>query len=207
MTTIGGYIKHARQVRKKTLEDLSDDTKIKQSFLKAIEREEWKRLPEFPVVLGFVKSIANALNLNTENLVAILKRDYPPQKLEINPRPEPKQEFRWSPKLTFFLGVSLVLIGVIGYLIFQYAGFLKAPSLEILRPEANQMVFGSSLEVSGITEPDTSVVVNTQPAFVDEEGRFYTELNVNRDVSAIEVIAKSRSGKETRKSINIQVQE
>lgn len=206
MTTIGEYIKQARKVRKKTIKDLSSDTKIKQSFIKAIEKEQWNKLPEYPSVSGFVKSIAGALEINQDNLVKILKRDYPPQKLQINPKPEPRPEFRWSPKLTFLAGIAIVLVGIVGYLIYQYAGFLKPPTLEIIRPEDNQIIRQEVLEVSGITDPEASVTVNTQPAFVDEEGRFYTELEITPEISVIDVLAKSRSGKETLKQVNIQVE-
>jgi cytoskeletal protein RodZ len=57
MNSIGKILKNARIKKKLSLSSLSDKTKIKRDFLDAIEKEEWEKLPEFPVVLGFVKSI------------------------------------------------------------------------------------------------------------------------------------------------------
>lgn len=206
MSTIGEYIKQARLVRKKSIKDVADETKIKETFLKSIESERWKELPEYPVVLGFIKSISNALNLNKENLVAVFRRDYPPQKLEINPRPEPKKEFSWSPKLTFALGIGIILVVVLGYLGLQYASFLKPPILEVIKPEQGAVIFSKNIEVSGLTEVDATVFVNSQPAFVDDKGRFYTEIEAKPETVTLEIVAKSRSGKETRKTVNITIQ-
>ena len=207
MSTIGQYIKQARKVRKKTIYDLSQETRIKESFLVAIEKENWKSLPEYPALLGFIKSIANALNLNKENLVAVFRRDYPLQKIEINPLPEPKQDFHWGPRLTFLLSAGVIVLGVIAYLLSQYFFFLTPPKLEIIKPERDKVVTEKTLEVSGTTEPDASVFVNTQPAYVDDDGRFYTEIEILPQTTKVEVVSKSRSGKETKKEVNITVQE
>lgn len=205
MKTIGQHLRDIRKIRKKSIEDLANQTKIKTKFIHLIEDEEWGKLPEYPVVLGFVKSISNALDINTQSIVALLKRDYPPQKLTVNPRPEIKEEFSWGPRLTFLAGVTAVLIMVIAYLIFQYFRFLAPPSLKIERPSEGQIISDPVVEIAGKTNSDVSVIVNDQPAFVDEEGNFYTEIEATESLSQIEVIATSRSGQETKEVISISI--
>lgn len=205
MKTIGATIKQVRKIRKLSIKELSEKTKIRETFIRDIEHEKWARLPEYPVVLGFIKSISNALEINTKNVVALLRRDYPPQKLIINPKPDPKPEFRWNPKLTFFTGVGIVLAVVIGYLVFQYSQFVRPPALDVIRPTEGQVVSGQSLEVSGTTDPNATVTVNDQPAYVDDSGHFYTELEISDQTSNIVVAAKSRSGKESREVRKINV--
>jgi len=205
METIGKQLKYIRKVRRKTIEDLSNETKIKKIFISRIEKEQWHLLPEYPVVLGFVKSISNALDLNTQNVVALLRRDYPPQQLDVNPKPEIKEEFRWGPRLTFLAGVTVVIVAIIGYLVFQYFRFLAPPKLIVSQPENNTVISTPLIEVSGMTDSDVSVTVNDQPAFVDDEGNFYTEIEVGESLSELEVIATTRSGQETKRTINVNI--
>ena len=88
MKTIGKFLKEARIRKGYSLSQLEDDTKIKKTFIEAVEKENWASLPDFPVTLGFVKNIAKYLGADERTAVAILKRDYPPQNLSINPKPD-----------------------------------------------------------------------------------------------------------------------
>lgn len=78
MISIGNYLKEARLKKKYSLAHVEGITKIKREFLEAIESQEWNKLPAFPVVSGFVKSIAKSLDLDEIQVVAFLRRDYPP---------------------------------------------------------------------------------------------------------------------------------
>src|SRR3989344_5479717 len=106
MRTIGSFLGKARKLKGLSIDDLSEETKIKKIFLYSIEAGQWHKLPEFQVVLGFVKSIASVLGLDREEAVALLRRDYPPQKVRVDPKPDISREFRWSPRLTFLLGIG-----------------------------------------------------------------------------------------------------
>src|SRR3990172_8865555 len=98
MRLIGEVIKEARLRKKLSKNKLEKDTKIKKDFIEAIEESRWDLLPEFPVVSGFVKTIATYLGLKEDQLVALLRRDYPPKDLKINPNPDISEKFTWSPK-------------------------------------------------------------------------------------------------------------
>lgn len=199
MKTIGQYLQEARKYRKMTLPQLSQETKIRGEFLAAIEEEHWGKLPEYSVVVGFVKSIAGALGMEQEPVIAILRRDYPPKKTIITyPKAEIPREFRWSPKLTFLLGAGAILAVIAGYLIIQYLTFVRPPNLAVDMPSEAQEIFENQLVVSGSTDPDTTVVVNTQPALVGTDGSFATTIEITNNVTTVEVVATSRAGKETR---------
>jgi cytoskeletal protein RodZ len=183
-----------------TLGDLSEKTKIRKEFLDAIEKEQWRALPEFSVVTGFVKSMADAVSLNRDQAVALLRRDYPPSEKNtglVTPKPDIPKEFRWSPRLTFLAGVGVIVLGIAGYLVLQYISFTRPPEVVVEAPQENEVVLTSELEVVGKTDPSTTVIVNTQPALVDENGEFHTIIEINESITKIEVKAVSRAGKET----------
>ncbi len=197
MKTIGLIIKEARARRKFSLSKLEKEIKIKKNFLQAIEKEEWGKLPDFAVVAGFVKNISKALNLDEEKSVAVLRRDYPPKVLAVNPKPDISDKFIWSPKLTFLVGIIVVVMLVLGYLAFQYFRFISPPSLAVTEPKENQVVSEKLLVVSGKTDTDATVKVNNQPAIVDADGKFTTTIEINEKTMEIEVKSLSRSRKES----------
>ena len=207
MHTIGQILKDARVTKSYSLMHLEGITKIKSGFIDSIEKEKWESLPAFPTVLGFVKSISTALAIDPKMAVAVLKRDYPPQKLRITPKADVSKRFAWTPKLTFILGISAVLLIIFGYLGFQYFHFVSAPRLNVESPKENQVVVGDSVTVFGSTDTDAKVTVNNQPIIVSEDGKFSVSLSVVKNTKEIVVTASSRSGKVTviRRTINVQL--
>jgi len=206
MNTIGQIIKSARVKKKLSFKRLEEATKIRASFIKSIEEENWNALPTFTTVLGFVKSISASLNIDEHMAIAVLKRDYPPKKLNINPKPDALTRFTWSPKLTFAIGTIIVILIVLGYIGFQYAKFVSPPDLAVDSPKENQIVDGNSVLVFGSTDSDVKIEVNNQPVLVDADGKFSVSLGVTQTTKEIDIVATSRSGKERVISRKITVQ-
>lgn len=205
MKTIGEILKTARASKKMSFQKLEEKTKIKSDFIKALENEEWNNLPAFPTVLGFVKSLAAQLGVDVKGAVAVLRRDYPRKSEAVSPKPDTINKFVWSPKLTFFVGIGIVLASVFGYLIFQYAGFVSPPTLNVETPKEGETVDGKYVVVSGTTDLDAKIIVNNQPVIVDENGKFLIGLEIVPETKEIEIKASSRSGKETIIKRNITV--
>ena len=206
MRTVGSFLKEARVRKKYSLEKLESLTKIKKDFLAALEKGDWVSLPDFPVLTGFVKNVAKALGLSESSAVAILKRDYTPKALPINPKPDVSDKFVWSPRLTFLLGVGVVLVGVASYLLISYIQFISPPSLEIFQPRQDEVITQRVLKVSGKTTTDAVVSVNNQPFIVSDEGVFEGEIEVFEGTDEVIVKATSRSGKVTTESRKIKVE-
>jgi len=195
MKTIGQIIKNARLEKKISLKRLEDITKIRAIFIESIEKEKWNSLPTFTTVLGFVKTLASSLGIDSKMAVAVLKRDYPPKKLNINPKPDVTSKFVWQPKFTFAVGIGVVVLIILGYLGFQYKRFVSPPSLLVDSPKENQVVTGNSVLVFGTTDQDVKITVNDQPVLVGDDGKFSTNIGITDSTDEIDIIATSRSGK------------
>jgi hypothetical protein len=135
--------------------------------------------------------------MDTTQALALLRRDYPPQKLEVNPKPDVTEKFSWSPRLTFLVGSITAVLLVAVYLTYQYISFISPPSLEVYTPTEYQELTSNILTVSGKTDSDAVVKINNQSALIDDDGNFSAELNIFQGTLEIEVVATSRSGKET----------
>ncbi|EKE13503.1 MAG: hypothetical protein ACD_13C00014G0008 [uncultured bacterium] len=206
MKTIGQILGNARTNKRYSYQKLEEITKIKSSFIVAIENENWQTLPGFATVLGFVKSISATLDVDEKMAVAVLKRDYPPKKISINPNPDISSKPSWNPKLTFILGVGLVILIILGYLTFQYVKFISPPGIEVVSPIEGQAVDGDFVLVFGSTETDVKITVDNQPVLVDKDGKFSTNIEISPNTTKIVIKAISRSGKETVIERKIEVQ-
>lgn len=205
MKTVGQILKEARLKKKISLLKLENLTKIKKEFIVLIEKNDWNKLPELPIVSGFVKNLGVALGVNVENLNAILRRDYLPKKLYINPKPDIGSRFSWSPKLTFIVGIGTLLFLVLGYLGFEYSKFISAPTLQITSPTQDEIILSNKVSIKGKTATDVNLTVNNQPIIVDQDGNFVGEIEITNETTDIKFVAISRSGKVTQVSRNIKV--
>lgn len=198
MRTIGDILKSARIKKRYSLKKVERETKIKKEFVDAIERGDWAALPELPVVSGFVKNLASFLEVDVKTAYATLKRDCPPQRLLINPKPDVGGKFTWTPKYTFLVGILIIVLALFGYLGFQFIKFNSPPALEVTKPPESFVATSNKVDVSGKTDSDAVVKINNQLVLVDDDGTFDGEIEVFEGTKEITIIATSRSGKQTK---------
>lgn len=205
MKTVGQILKEARLNKNISLIKLENLTKIKKEFILLIEKNDWDKLPDFPVVSGFVKNLAMALDINAQNVNAVLRRDYVPKKLSINPKPDIESKFSWSPKLTFIISIGTLILLVLGYLGLEYSRFKSPPNLEISAPVENEIILTPKVSIKGKTATDVNLTVNNQQIIVDQDGNFVGEIEITKETQNLEFVAISRSGKVTKISRKIKV--
>jgi hypothetical protein len=75
MTDLGSQLRVAREAQGLTLEQAFKATRIKPSFLEAIEANQFQALPGPVQARGFVRSYANFLGLDGEHLASLLDAD------------------------------------------------------------------------------------------------------------------------------------
>ncbi len=75
--TIGAALRATRQRTGRSLQDLSDTTRIKRAYLQALEEMRLEDLPSRPFTIGYVRAYARALGLDPEQAVERFKRDAP----------------------------------------------------------------------------------------------------------------------------------
>ena len=157
MITIGQEFREERKNQGLSLEEVAKATKIKEEFLRAIEKGDFRVLPSSAYAHGFVRNYAKFLGLPVEKSLAIFRREFDEKKnIEVLPRSFSNPREFTRPRVRF--GRSIILIGAIfiivaGYLFFQYRSAFFNPSLEIMSPSENQTI--NSLSVKVDVPPDT----------------------------------------------------
>ena len=69
--TLGEMLKNSRRSKKISIEELSSITKIHKTLIHSLENNEFLNLPNRVYVLGFLKSISEALDINLQKAVEL----------------------------------------------------------------------------------------------------------------------------------------
>ena len=72
--TIGEMLRNARVKQNKTLDEIADELCIRKFYLNAIENMDFANIPPMQYCLGFVRSYAQLLGLNSDRIVASYKQ-------------------------------------------------------------------------------------------------------------------------------------
>ncbi len=115
MVDVGGYLKKEREARGISLEEISEVTKISMEFLRAIENNEFNKLPAEVFVIGFIKSYAKFIGLD-ENEVVNMYKQYVQEK-----EAEDEKEIRETIKKRRFpvllTGAIVIILAVVLFLL------------------------------------------------------------------------------------------
>ena len=120
-TTVGMFLKFTRQNQKKSIETVSKALCIRKIYIKAIEESDFNELPPVPYGIGFIRSYADFLGLNSERIVQCYKEEAMPKKNEGNLKPIVKKHtpLTMPNKKQILIGLCLVLglyiLTIIGY--------------------------------------------------------------------------------------------
>ena len=208
MLTVGEILRNRRLELKLTFTNLSELTKIPQATLKALEKNQFDDLPEFPFLKGMVQNYAKALNLDPAPVVAVFKRDYDQRQTQPAPinlkkslGPAPLAEWLQRP-LTLFLGAIILLTGLVGWSLIRV---YQPPRLVIESPADGQTAI-SPVEIKGKTDRDASLNLNGKTINLNPDGSFATTFE--EDPGSYELVFKSisrrqRTAEITRKIIII----
>ena len=112
--SLGLLLKRARELRGISLEEVSEATRIRPNYLRAIEQNQLDQLPGLVFLKGYVKSYVNYVGLNSDEVMTVLE-DF------VEPREKVAQTLQKQKiKLLFlFLGVC-ALIFFLGWILGKY---------------------------------------------------------------------------------------
>lgn len=209
--TLGEYLFSVRNNAKLTIEEVSKKTGIKLIFLDSLEKGDFKVLPANVYVLGFLKQLSLLYSIDAEEIICQYKKEQSIQKqlakqADFLKTPWYKRTFPKivvTPKiLTLILGLSFVVLTVV-YIIWQIWSINKTPSLQVFSPQNNEIIKNAFLDVSGKTDPGTTVSVNEQNIFVDGSGLFKAQIGLSQGQKEIIVTSQNRFGRSISKTIEI----
>lgn len=87
--------------------------------------------------------------------------------------------------------------------VYQIDLLVSPPSLVLDHPQDGQTTTEKTIEVSGQTDPNTSVFINDRLALVTSDGRFRHNLALSPGENKIRIVAIDQAGNETTRQISV----
>lgn len=209
MIRVGERLQEKRIRRGLAIEDVSKATKIRVSFLSALEKGDYKNLPSSTYSYGFVRNYAKFLGLPEEETLALFKREYDEEKFQkvlpdglVAGKDFPLRRIRFGQTLKI---VSLIFLVFIFYILFQYRYAILNPPLDVSSPLEGGAVSSQKVLVAGKTDSNATVFVNNETASVDKNGKFKKNINVFSGKVKITVKSVNKFGRTTIVERNIEV--
>lgn len=200
MRTVGEILKKARNEKRITLDEAEKKLRIRQKYLTAIEENSWHKLPSLPYIKGFIRNYSIYLGLKPEEMLAFFRRQFRGgEKAGLLPegvtKPLNDPLIRWTPRLTI-IAIVCVFAGLFfGYLFVQYRTLTSPPSLTVDRPQEGEIIASATTAVSGTTDRDAVVSINTQKIAISPEGTFQTTISLTPGVNTIIIDSTNTFGK------------
>lgn len=209
MIRVGQKLFEERSRRGLSLDDVSRATKIRASFLSAIEKGEYHKLPSSAYAHGFVRNYAAFLGLPKREMLALFRREFGHES-DIKVLPEGFS----NNNSFFFRGIRVyqtffVVLGVFAvllvYILFQYRYVFINPPLSVSSPKEGSIVDNEDITVIGKTDPNVIVSVNNESVLVNNKGEFMKKITAFFGKTIIVIKAKSRLGRETTVERQVEV--
>jgi len=199
---LGEVLRAAREAKGVDLARVERETKIRERYLSALERGEYRELPGSVYTKGFLRNYGSYLGLDPEYLIDLyrLETSVTTERPRMPAPPRPigtrgSRAFVITPGLVF---AALLTVGVgafIAYIGYELVNFARQPELRIIDPATNVNGYtGSSMTLRGVTSPNASVTVSnlTQNPTVtaDAEGSFDVTVELLPGSNVIELTAR-----------------
>ena len=192
-------LKNTRLDKEWELDDISKKIKIPVKYLQALEDEQVGCFPQEPYCSLIIKDYADYLGLQGQDVLSLFRRDFDQKRKSKNII---KTGFTFTPKFTFTVSILAIIVLFSLYLVSEYFKFHQPPKLKVNWPlEAS--VSSSVVEISGITDPESTIRINDDLIIVDSDGLFQKKITLSSGDNNIVVESTSPNDKTTVEQKNI----
>jgi len=135
--SLGKYLQKEREIRKISLREVADHTRVREHFLKAIEEDQFQFLPSATYVKGFLLTYANYIGLDPNDVIRryenFLKGE-PVRHME----GLPEKKILWKRKHLLMIG-GVIVASLIALYFFLY---LSKPAVESIsvKPKTEEIL-------------------------------------------------------------------
>jgi cytoskeleton protein RodZ len=201
---LGEVLRTAREGKGVDLARVERDTKIRERYLSALERGEYRDLPGPVYTKGFLRNYAAYLGLDPEYLIDLYRIESGaaagerPARTASPPRPltaRRTRAFVVTPGAVVAAILTILVGGFVAYLGFEFVNFARTPELRITDPPSNVNAHTElEITVRGVTEPNASVRVSNlsenPTVTADAEGNFVVTVTLLPGSNVMQLVAR-----------------
>jgi len=199
--TLGERLRKVREEAGKTLEEAETATQINRKYLLALEESKYNLLPGRVYIESFLRRYAQFLEVSPEFVLDLFDQEKKVLKQQISEdktrtvQKVPKDII--TPKLIRNVIVAMIIIGCLFYLGWEVKKIVAPPILEVSSPADYVTLDEKAVTIKGSTEPAATVLINGQEIFLDSEGNFLEELDLQEGMNIIKITAQKKRSKES----------
>ena len=191
--TIGDKLKEIREEKGISLSRAARDLKIAYKYLEALEANQFSRLPGQAYFKIFLKKYCQYLCLDFVDLWKQVKD------LGVF---ESKRDglgktyfFPWRKTLKFAL-ITVIFLAVFIFLAWRVEQIFRPPYLEIIEPSDGLITDQREIRIYGQSLKEAEIVINNKAIFVDNQGFFETNIDLQKGLNLIKITARKRYSRE-----------
>lgn len=210
METLSEYLLKIRQGFNFSISDLVKQTGIPANALLLLERGDYAKLPAQVYVKGFLQKLARVYGVDPQVLIDQynLEQTVNTNIIQAHLKSKTKKFLYWenftlTPKI-FSILVSIIFIAfTVIYIVWQVFAIAQTPFLEIVSPQNLTATDKTFIVVEGRTDPSATVTVNNEPVFVNNEGKFFTNVGLSAGPKELVIIATNRFRRRINKQLTV----
>jgi len=203
--TLGEIIRRSRRKNKILLEQAEESTKIRQKYLKAIERDDWNAFSSRVYALGFVRRYSDFLGLDGKNLIEDHKDEFinvKSKQVKLNAFSGRLNTFAITPKfLISSISIVLILAAAI-YIGFSVKNLSSPPFINIISP-LDENAQSQEIVIEGKTNDTAVVEINGLGVSIDDNGYFNQNVVLENGLNLFEIKSTNRLGKQSSKMLRL----
>ena len=200
---LGEVLRAAREGKGVDLARVERDTKIRERYLSALERGEYRELPGAVYTKGFLRNYGAYLGLDPEYLIDLYRLETAATAAERPGPPAPPRPIGVRRRRTFVVtpgavaaAILTILVGAfVAWLGYEFVNFARTPELQITDPVGDVSAHPApSITIRGVTAANATITVTGLPenpsTTADADGRF--ELTVGLLPGSNEIHLRAR---------------
>lgn len=204
--TIGQQLRAARRRKRLRLTDVETALKIRREYIEALESDRFEILPGQAYIKQFLKAYAILLGLKPAQLLEELMTLTPTFSANedvLVPSSLKYAKIYITPKVMIVTCLTVVVMGVVGYITYQVEQFSRPPKLEVQYPTDGVKVISKIIDVLGQASPGSVVTINGEPVSQQVNGQFSQPVQLAEGLNTLQVVAKNRFNKQSERRISV----
>jgi cytoskeletal protein RodZ len=217
---LGEVLRAAREAKEIDLIRVERDTKIRERYLSALERGEYRELPGAVYTKGFLRNYGAYLGLDPEYLIDLYRLETSAMAAERPIAAAPPRPITVRRRRTFVVtpgavaaAILTILVGAfVAWLGYEFVNFARTPELRIIEPAGDVSAHTEpTITLRGITAPDAEITVSGLPenpsTTADADGNFEMTVGLLPGSNEIHLVARdpvtNRSSEEFVRRVNV----
>lgn len=194
--TLPEIFKEERGKARLSLEQISFKTQISLCYLIMLEEGIYEKLPGEIYAKQFIKKLAHLYNLSEKNILELYAQEKAKQlAFQALLPPAKKRTFinqLLSPKILKNGLISLIILGLFGYLGMEIKKIFTPPLLQIISPASQTMTKENNIKITGQTEPEVILLINNQEILPQPTGAFSATVDLTIGLNTFTISAKKK---------------